>query len=173
VTTEREVLNYLRGRYSGLTQGARRYVIAEHVPQGQVHRGNVRIADFIAQDTQKTNTNLDGSKPTYHYPGGYSGVYRFLRHGHEVKVSRSDWLTELKDPSKAEAWKRYCDRWWLVAPKGVVRDDLPEDWGLITTTKTGLRVAVQAPVLDPEPLPPISQIMLMRAVQATALRVLQ
>ncbi|MFI5426079.1 hypothetical protein [Aeromicrobium sp. UC242_57] len=25
-------------------------------------------------------------------------------HGHEVKVSRSDWLTELRDPTKAETF---------------------------------------------------------------------
>ena len=35
--------------------------------------------------------------------------------GFEVKISRSDWLRELKDPSKAESIFKYCDLWWLVA----------------------------------------------------------
>src|SRR3546814_12197781 len=32
-------------------------------------------------------------------------------HGHEVKVSRSDWLAELRDPDKAEAFRPYVNRW--------------------------------------------------------------
>lgn len=35
-------------------------------------------------------------------------------HGHEIKVSRSDWLRELKEPEKAEAFSSVVDRWWLV-----------------------------------------------------------
>ena len=35
-------------------------------------------------------------------------------HGFELKVSRSDWLNELKDPAKAEAIAKYCDMFSLV-----------------------------------------------------------
>lgn len=34
--------------------------------------------------------------------------------GFEVKVSRSDWVSELKNPAKADAIALYCDTWWLV-----------------------------------------------------------
>lgn len=53
-------------------------------------------------------------------------------HGVEIKVSRSDWRREAADPSKAEAIARYCDRWWVHTPPGIVDDlsDLPPAWGL-------------------------------------------
>jgi hypothetical protein len=82
-------------------------------------------------------------------------------HGHEVKCSRSDWLRELKDPSKARAFSRYCDRWWIVAPPGVVRVDedlsgpgeLPMSWGLLIVHRGRIRCLVEAPKLEPESLP--------------------
>lgn len=53
--------------------------------------------------------------------------------GHEVKVSRSDVLAELADPTKADAWMRYCERWWLVVsdPALVAGLDIPETWGVM------------------------------------------
>lgn len=74
--------------------------------------------------------------------------------GFELKVSRSDWLRELKAPQKAESLYAYCDRWWLVVPsvKEVLRDgELPPTWGCIEGHgKEKLRAAVPAPKLDPE-----------------------
>ena len=164
--TERDMLDALHARYSQTSQGtSRRYVTAEHVrvacgfggvsfEQGiyQAEWRTMRTADFLAQDCREAQ-----------------GIHL---HGHEVKVSRSDWLTELADPSKADAIKRYCDFWWLVIPdRGIVRDDLPDDWGLIALDRTGkLRVVRRAPKLDPEPHPPTFRASLMRAVAKTAQR---
>lgn len=51
---------------------------------------------------------------------------------HELKVSRSDWLRELDDPAKAEAWWPYCHEFWIVAPHGIVDvNELPDGWGLM------------------------------------------
>lgn len=74
-------------------------------------------------------------------------------HGFEIKVSRSDWLRELKDPSKAEPVFRYCDYWHIVAPKGVVKDgELPPTWGLLELRASGLVQTVAGPKLDAQPL---------------------
>lgn len=53
-------------------------------------------------------------------------------HGVEIKVSRSDWKREAANPEKAEAIAKYCDRWWIHTPPGIVDDlsDLPPAWGL-------------------------------------------
>ncbi|MGS4945561.1 hypothetical protein ACVDG3_08785 [Meridianimarinicoccus sp. RP-17] len=53
-------------------------------------------------------------------------------HGVEIKVTRADWKREAADPSKAEAIARFCDRWWIHTPPGIVDDlsDLPPAWGL-------------------------------------------
>lgn len=74
--------------------------------------------------------------------------------GVEVKVSRSDWLRELKDPAKAESVCRYCDRWYIAAGEaGIVRDgEIPPTWGLIEPKGDKLAISVQAPELSPEPM---------------------
>lgn len=66
-------------------------------------------------------------------------------HGYEVKASRGDWLRELNHPEKAEPIAAYCDYWWIVANDGVVKDDLPDGWGLlIPNAGERLRVVTRA-----------------------------
>ena len=68
-------------------------------------------------------------------------------HGFEIKVSRSDWLRELKQPEKAEEIAAFCDRWWIVAPPGVVQmEELPKTWGLYEVKGDSIRAKVKAPV---------------------------
>lgn len=74
-------------------------------------------------------------------------------HGFEIKVSRADWRRELVDPAKAEAHFGACDRWWIVAPPGVVHEgELPPTWGRIEVdAATGaLRQVVAAPRVEAE-----------------------
>jgi polyhydroxyalkanoate synthesis regulator phasin len=71
-------------------------------------------------------------------------------HGFEVKVSRSDWLRELKDPSKCEPVLRYCDYWWIVAQKDVIKPgELPPTWGHFELRASGLVQQVQGDRLKP------------------------
>lgn len=149
--TERDVLELLHRRYNLPSPGnGPRFACAEHV---RSHAGfdAARTADFIAMD-------LWPSKG-------------LALHGHEVKVSRSDWLRELADPAKADAFMRYMDRWWLVVPDAaMVRGDLPARWGLMAQRGGRLVVVVAAPKLTPEPLPRTLLASLLRATAATALR---
>lgn len=63
---------------------------------------------------------------------------------HEVKVSRGDWLRELDDPGKAEAWWPYCNRFWLVTVPGVVNaGELPAGWGHLEFPSSGRRFKVR------------------------------
>jgi hypothetical protein len=65
---------------------------------------------------------------------------------HEIKVSRADWRRELDDPAKAEAWWPYCNRFWVVAPPGVVPErELPEGWGLMELPAAGRRLKARVP----------------------------
>lgn len=166
--TERQMLDYLHQRYSQTNPGnGPRYACAEHVKNAAGFFHN-RVADFIAVDCWPT--------------GGIE------LHGHEVKVSRSDWLHELKQPEKAEAFKRYMDRWWLVVPDAAIvkPGELPDDWGLLVLRKRTtqgawpnyherrvemrLHAATTAPRLDPEPLPKDILATLMRSTAKTAKR---
>lgn len=150
MTTEREMLDLLHQRYSINRGNGPGYAVAEHV-KSQAGHDAPRCADFIAM----------GLWPS-------QGLHL---HGHEVKVSRSDWLRELAEPGKATPFMRYCDRWWLVVPdRAIVRDDLPAAWGLLVQRGNRLTMAVRAPVLQPEPMPRHLLAPLLRATAATAHR---
>lgn len=118
-------------------------------------------------------TVLDAIEPRYRKPGnGGSGEYAFLRQVRnaagfdasrtfdavaihlwpsrgfitdviEVKVSRSDWLRELKEPAKAEAAHTLADRFIVAAPTGIVRSgELPPGWGLLEVSEKRTRMTV-------------------------------
>lgn len=78
---------------------------------------------------------------------------------YEVKVSRSDWLRELKKPDKAEDACQIADKFSIVAPAGCVKDgELPPTWGLIEVHGDGtddqpwrLRTSTTAPLLHDDP----------------------
>ncbi|RUQ07027.1 hypothetical protein D8M34_06030 [Microbacterium sp. HSID17254] len=74
--------------------------------------------------------------------------------GHEIKVSRSDVIAEVRDPHKADAWMRYCDRWWLVVSDASLIDglDIPEKWGVMASPTRGrfMTIVTKAPTLAPD-----------------------
>lgn len=118
-------------------------------------------------------TVLDAIEPRYRKAGnGGSGEYAFMRQVRndagfdasrtfdavavhlwpsrgfvveviEVKVSRADWLRELKNPAKAEAAHAVGDRFIVAAPAGIVHpDELPPGWGLLEVTAKRVRMTV-------------------------------
>lgn len=168
--TERDMLDRLARRYAakvrnGSWVGAK-YIRAEHVPNA-LSWNRSRIADFIA-----VNMHAEDYEPEATRRWGGPRTTPYLRppvlHGHEVKVSRADWLTELRDPEKAEGFARYMHCWWLVvSDKSIVRDDLPEGWGLMVASGSKLRTLVKPTPRIPEPMPPMLMGALMRAAVAT------
>ena len=78
----------------------------------------------------------------------------FELHGFEVKVSRADFLCELRDEDKSSQIKRYCDRWWLVIPdKEIVRlGGVPDEWGVLAPSRGSLRSFKKATKLSPDPI---------------------
>jgi len=74
--------------------------------------------------------------------------------GFEFKVSRSDWLHELKQPEKSESILRFCDYWALVVPsKDLVKTgELPPTWGMYVAQKNRLKCVVPCPKLEPLPM---------------------
>ncbi len=74
--------------------------------------------------------------------------------GFEIKVSRSDLKRELDNPNKAEEIAQFCDEWWLVVPKGLIRadDNIPIPWGVIECDGGNLKVTKKAQALEPKPV---------------------
>jgi hypothetical protein len=75
-------------------------------------------------------------------------------YGIEVKVSRGDWLTEMKNPAKAEAIARYCNRWYLAVSDAsiVLPGELPPPWGLLALKRGRIQCVEEAPARTPEPI---------------------
>ena len=148
--TERDMLNLLGVKYGRAFGNGRRYALAEHVRATSGY-SPCRTIDFMAQDT---------------WDSGKQAISGF-----EVKVSRADWLTELRDPAKAGAFMPYMHYWWLVAAdKTIVRDDLPEGWGLMVKRGKGLGVVTAAPYRDALDMPKSMRASLMRATAKTSQR---
>ena len=59
-------------------------------------------------------------------------------YGFEIKVSRSDLLRELKNPAKADAIAKYCDRWWVAVGDASIAKpgELPPAWGLLVPVRS-------------------------------------
>jgi hypothetical protein len=76
--------------------------------------------------------------------------------GHEIKVSRSDVIAELNDPTKADSWAQFCTRWWLVIPDPALIDGLPvpEMWGVMGPP-SGRRTRSMTIVRDAPKLTPV------------------
>lgn len=146
--TEADMLDLLTRRYSVEAGNGPRYACARHV---RSHAGfdARRTADFIAVDTWPSHLAV---------------------HGHEVKVSRADWLTELRQPEKAREFIPYVHYWWLVVSDAsyVHEGELPDGWGLMAVQGSTLRVVRQAPRRNPALLSTTRLAALLRAVLKTA-----
>lgn len=140
MTTERDMLSLLKRRFRQCSpSGYPRYVYAEHVS----YFGNTSEADAIALDGQSVPQEelLEAGLLTSG-PGGSRVHVKPHVHGCEVKVSRADWLRELRtEGSKSYAWRQWCSYWWIVVPTAdiIKEHELPKEWGLLVGTRA-LRV---------------------------------
>jgi hypothetical protein len=99
-----------------------------------------------------------------------AGRVRNARVGYEVKVSRGDYRSELKNPHKRAEARAFCHEFYFAVPDGLLRVDelpgketqaqlgekslfVPDDVGLVVVTGRGCRVVKRSPlVADPEPI---------------------
>lgn len=73
--------------------------------------------------------------------------------GIEVKVTRSDWMREFRDPSKADELRNWCAYWYLATPPGIVKvDEVPKTWGLYEIDGRNVTCAKKAPEQKTKPL---------------------
>lgn len=75
--------------------------------------------------------------------------------GFEKKISRSDWLRELKQPEKQERIFKYCDYFYLLttAEEGIAKmEEIPHNWGWMCVKGSRLFIKKPAPALTAQPL---------------------
>lgn len=75
------------------------------------------------------------------------------RTAYEIKVSRSDFLRELKKPNKRRAALRFSNEFYFIAPPAIIhRSEVPLECGLIEVGTDGIgAVVVPAPCRDSMP----------------------
>ena len=85
--------------------------------------GDLRLGTGFRQDSAQT---IDAFAVAL-WPSKGSGSYAY-----EIKVSRSDFLRELKQPLKRRLALRFSNMFWFVTPEGLVRlEEVPIECGLL------------------------------------------
>jgi hypothetical protein len=126
-----------------MIEALRRHYLPEGRPAGGL------FADEIASPDGARRADL------IWVPTNLAGIREACIVGHEVKVSRSDVISELNDPTKSDPWAQYCDRWWLTIPDPALIEGLtiPTMWGIMSLPsgrKTrSMTVLREAPKLTP------------------------
>jgi len=78
---------------------------------------------------------------------------KYRRVGYEVKVSRGDFLSELKAPQKTARSSRGCSEFYFAVPSGLVKAaEVPDPYGLMNVgPRGGTRMAKRSTMPDSEP----------------------
>jgi len=79
---------------------------------------------------------------------------QFRRIAYEIKVTHSDFVQEIRDPTKRRPAQKVSDYFYFAAPRGVIAPvEVPEDCGLVVVYESGhSRILKRAPRLEPERL---------------------
>ena len=102
---------------------------------------NKREWVFLEELTFPTGTRADACVFNAFYSKG------FKRIAFEIKISRSDFLHELKNPDKRKSAVELFHEFYFVTPTGLLdKKDVPLDCGLMEVSKDGgTRIKVRAP----------------------------
>lgn len=88
--------------------------------------------------------------------------------GFEIKAGRSDWINELNNPQKAEEIAQFCDFFWVVAPKEVVKiEEMPVNWGLMVPHGATTKIVKEAKQLKATPMDRLFLAAILRRAQET------
>lgn len=102
--------------------------------------------------------NDTGTRVTRHADAVALGIWPstgHVVHGFEIKVSRGDFLREMKDPGKSLPVYRHCHHWSLAVPAGLVEPkEIPPGWGLYEVRDGKARVRVKPDRLEPAAMTP-------------------
>jgi hypothetical protein len=109
--------------------------------------------DELRVGTGYQQKRVDGIKvnPEQRFDAFVINLYpsnKHLRIIYEIKVSRSDFLHELKNPQKRESALLFSNQYYFATPAGMVDpDEIPEECGLIEIYPTmTTRIKVEAPL---------------------------
>jgi hypothetical protein len=147
--TEREMISMLRQR---------------HVKAGNGGSGEYAFLAHVRNEAGFNATRTFDAVTVSLWPSRGLEIHAF-----EIKCSRSDWLRELKNPAKAEAAAKVCDRFWMVVSDDtiILDGELPVTWGLLVARGSKLVSVKQAPLLPGvKPTRPVTRSFLVALLRA-------
>jgi hypothetical protein len=109
----------------------------------QILRGHFGDNRYLFMEEVRDATGFDAGRSADAVALGMYRTVGQLLWGFEIKVSRSDWVHELQQPEKSEAFLKYCDRFALVvSDRDIVKPgELPEPWGLLAPVETQMKLS--------------------------------
>ena len=120
--TSKDILYLLLKRHNGDNQGRREwacfpeFMISPSSPYGQLSDMSERRIDLFAMNMFRCK--------------------KFIRIAYEIKVSRADFFSEIKNPQKREPIMRFCNQFWFATPKGLISPtEVPQGIGLMEFTE--------------------------------------
>lgn len=67
----------------------------------------------------------------------------------EIKISRTDFLLEMKKPSKRRQALAFSNKFYFVAPAGLLKpEEIPIDSGLMEVHESDIKIKVKAPIRE-------------------------
>jgi len=116
-------------------------------------RGKYPSPEWVVLEELREGTGFGGSREADSVAFGTWPSRGFQIIGFEVKSHRGDWLSELRKPEKAESIASYCDEWYIVGSKDIIKlEEVPKAWGWMAPHRGGLSIMKMAQELKPCPL---------------------
>ena len=134
--TEALVIKALKGHWSPWHGNG--WIVVPHV-RCQTGWGELRFwSDIKTRKLRKRFTEATIDALAFNaWPSKGNALY-----GLEIKLSRADWLRELRDPVKSEVMRKQVDKMFVIAPPGVVcqkkdKGVLGDQWGHYEIRQSG------------------------------------
>lgn len=142
--TAKEVRNMLRNKLSKRNDAV---PMPQHAVLFEVPVDGVRRKEMVSSDG---DTIIYDERVRRRIDAVSVGLWQRTEHliqGFEIKVSRADLLSELKDLNKSAPAIALVDRWWLVLGDAKIlkdTDEVPEGWGIMVVRGRGLSIVREA-----------------------------
>lgn len=92
----------------------------------------------VVVDELRLACGMDAQRTIDHFVISADTRYGCGTNAYEVKISRSDFLRDLKQPLKHRGFRLIADQFWYVAPPGVIKPDEVPDWAGLLEPTTGM-----------------------------------
>src|SRR5580765_8013259 len=119
---------------------------SDHIHQALMKLFPVGAFAYIPEFRAGTGFSTDSNRYLDAWVIGCFPSSGLVRTGIEIKVSRSDFLREIKNPMKRDSALRLCNEFYFATPTGLIfENELPDECGLIEVEGFSATIRHKAP----------------------------